>query len=1011
MNSKKAITLLVLATLVMAMVPIMPVQAISTPANTQDTALAVDNTGDYGDTQAVTGTGVTPGYDVEVYWDSVTAWNGESGLLNTSAGKASGAFEVWFDVPEATVGEHYVWVRDTNSGENARVTAPYVVVPRVKLSSSSGLEDDKVDVKLYGYQDEADVAIVLKKAAIAAAPAAEAVGTLAAVVTLQEFTLVETPITADSVTITETIGGATWTDNALGVLTHSVDGTAVGTVDYITGEVDLTYVGGAPGVTAITGAYTPEPWATSVAGGAVGTLTAVATAQEFTSLANGLIVPGTFILTDPDANVWTDDGLGVLATGIVAAGTIDYLTGDVEVTYAAPPTAGALTAAYDHYDDKQDVIFVLSSGVETNDLGSVTKEVTIPEEADEMGYGAYTIETYDGAGNTVSEDFQIGAVISLDVDEGPVGTRVEITGSGFDDAETIVEAEVTIATDALGAGAVALPIYDFDTSEAIDNGGFTFEVVIPSVDMDDYDTIIITEAGAGDTASASFEITGEAEIEVTPGHGTQGSTVLVEGWNFTGGEDVVLSLAGAGEETYEVDSDGTFEVSYTIPAVATGTATLLADQDDYDIDADTEFRAGIMIVILNPTSGPSGTLVSVTGTGFTAAGAGGEWNATFGDEEWQSDKNTVLTEIASDLYVPTTDPGVYTVTVLDIDADIIVEVEFEVTESTYVEADPSEAPAGFDITLEGYNFAEDYVKADIEILMYNDTHEWGAGDLGWATPVDDDWDDGYFENDITLPDEDDISVGEYTIEITSGEDMEAMIVFNIVDKTVDINPRKAEFSVGDTLAFDVESSFPMDDSYIEISEPNGNLYWSTDVFDDDAGMWLSVGNIERVLYADQVSGGNPLVFLDDAPLGSWTWEMYDEDDDVVDDGAFTVVAAAADVIGEQVADLANDIADLADDLVDYTEDFADVQSSIADVSALAADAVEAANAAAEAVNAVAATANTASEAAADAADAADAAREAASGLTTLVYGAIGAALVAALAAIVSLMQISRRIAG
>jgi hypothetical protein len=268
---------------------------------------------------------------------------------------------------------------------------------------------------------------------------------------------------------------------------------------------------------------------------------------------------------------------------------------------------------------------------------------------------------------------------------------------------------------------------------------------------------------------------------------------------------------------------------------------------------------------------------------------------------------------------------------------------------------------------------------------------------------------GYFAGWFVVPDDETLGLGTYTINCTDENGLLAQVEFTLVDKTVDIEPRKTVFSIGDTVAFNVESSFAQDDSYIKIWDPSGNLYWRTDDF--EAGEWISVGTIERVPYYEQVAGGNPMTLLEDAPLGTWEWVWYADDNDELDDGTFTVQAAAADVIGEQVADLNNQITDLADQLSDVTSEFDDVRSDIASVSAIAQQAVTAAQQAAEAVQTVAQTANQASTAAENAATAAEAARDAANGLTTLVYGAIGAALVAALAAIVSLMQISRRIAG
>jgi hypothetical protein len=65
MNSKKAITLLVLVTMLMALVPIVPVHAAI-----QITDLS-DSEASYGDELTVEGNGVTSGATVNVYWDIV----------------------------------------------------------------------------------------------------------------------------------------------------------------------------------------------------------------------------------------------------------------------------------------------------------------------------------------------------------------------------------------------------------------------------------------------------------------------------------------------------------------------------------------------------------------------------------------------------------------------------------------------------------------------------------------------------------------------------------------------------------------------------------------------------------------------------------------------------------------------------------------------------------------------------------------------------------------------------
>ena len=133
MNSKKAITLLVLATLLLSMVPV-AFAAVGITDVEDDDGIAITG-GDYGDTVVVLGNGVSAVTTVELYWDDTTiAWNGEKGKVNDTIVDNDGTFEVWFDVPESTAGDHYIWAKSGSDTDSAVFT----VVSRVKTASSSG---------------------------------------------------------------------------------------------------------------------------------------------------------------------------------------------------------------------------------------------------------------------------------------------------------------------------------------------------------------------------------------------------------------------------------------------------------------------------------------------------------------------------------------------------------------------------------------------------------------------------------------------------------------------------------------------------------------------------------------------------------------------------------------------------------------------------------------------------------------------------------------------------------
>jgi len=977
MNSKKAITLLVLLSMLVAMVPSVPLASADLIAGNinifEDDGTTPTVNGEKGNTIVVVGDpdSVSSGYSVNIYWDKIQAWNGEKGLLNTTEVDDDGGFEIWFDVPEAVEGDHNLWFTATDQSNTARLN--FAVLSDVDASRSSGLAGDKVYVDLWGFSKSKDAGILFVEDDGAGNPLAV----------------------------------ANWGQTVIAA--ELIDTYATGTDEY-----DGT-------------------------------------------LANGMIEPGSVTITADNAETYSDDNSDgkLLNDAAEEVGVVNYITGEWELDFSdaagdLPADGDDLNIAYDYMEDDavNDDMFVLASSGSTSSLGSwANRRVTIPSDA---GVGDYHIVGLDEKGNWASDDFEIGAVIYLNTDSGPVGTKIEVEGEGF---TQVAQTEVT-CTIKRGAEVVGVHIIDSEDTANIDNdetdaeGTFKFECIIPQVSKADDNWEIEVDDGTF-TAAADFEVTELAKTSVDPDYGPQGSSVTVSGENFpqVKGTNVLIELWNAAGtlkvadiDDVETDADGTFEKTITVPTENDNSYTILAtvEADDdgvYNLDDDVDFRIGTILVLLSKSASNVGDRIVLTGNGFTD---GGEWNATFGDVEIFSEEDVSGTGLLKmnggadtpEFFVPQLPVGEYVITVWDVDAEIMIEVEFEITEYTTLEFDSWEAPNEFNVSINGWYWCEvdGTVNTidEIEFVLWNETDEWemAVKQRNHATGAEIDpavlnatgfLVDGWWE----VPDSDTLSKGNYkvnaTIETDNGQEYFMQVDFTIGDVHAVIAPRKSTFRVGDTVSFNVQHSFggqvaqDIDASTITVYDPSGNKYWELDEY--GAADWTKIGKYWSLSYAAQTDATNPCILLDDAPLGEWEFVWEDEGGDEIDSGVFTVAEASTDVISEQVTDLNNQITDLASQLTDVTAEFDDVKSDIADVAAIAEQAVTAAQQAAEAVRTVAQTANTASQAASDAAEAANAARDAANGLTTLVYGAIGAALVAALAAIVSLMQISRRIAG
>ena len=1076
MNSKKLITLLVLTTMLLAMVPMAPVSADLTVniyfENLDKVAFV--NSGEKGHDIEITSDdgAVASGYDVMIYWDKIQDWDGEKGHLNTSEADDDGSIEIWFTVPEADVGEHFIWFTATD--QETKRSKAFTVISDCDIDTSSGLTGSKVVTDLWGFAKSKEVALLF----VESDPTGTLVPfdydeynawTLADVVVYTDAVGVaayaDVPVNryvkADSTILLEVddgtgvVGTATWTGAApWGTYTGVVS--AVDWDTTLTDTVDITLTGAQPIDPEVLATYTVDKTtANTVTEDNVDLYEAGEDKYDGT-LNNNMLQPGTVdwnigtgaaLITDDKAGTATPNGNLYWWDGgaYVDVGNINFVSGDWSLDLdgvTGLSDGDDMDVAYVTIEDYANHIYVLTSSGVTNSLGTYeNKRITIPSGVAE---GQYYVVGLDGKNNRASDDFEIGAVISLSADEADVGDKIEISGEGF--PESTGAGTVVLTCEIWRNNAKVSNIHiigsDGDDDETDTDGDFAFDIIVPGVSKkdDDYEIKVLA---SGTEAGADLEITGLASISVDPDFGPQGSSITVSGENFQNIKDkkVKIELTGPSTATIEssvkLDSDGSFEVETTVPTENDGTydilVTALNDDDGaFYIEDDLEFRIGTIMVLLSKDESVVGDKIVLTGNGFTATG---EWNATFGDITIFSEENCVsgLLKVGSDtpqFFVPQVEPGVYTIMVWDVEAEISVETEFTVTEYTVLDFELLDAPNEFNVSISGWNWPEvdGIINAEDEItfVLWNETDEWDmevlqygphATGVGAVNPDDRDQDPAVlngtgFLNDAwwLVPDDETLDMGSYwvnaTIETDNEQEYFMQLIFVVGDIHMYSAPRKATFRIGDTVSFKIQHTFGNDANQqikggdIKVYDPDGELYWDG----DQLNTWSKVETWYESPTSSQVASGNPMVLLDDAPLGTWSYKWREKDGDTIKAGTFNVEASTEDVLGEQIEDLNNAIDDLTSDISSVTDAVAGVQSNIN-------SAIQASNAAVEAVNAVASQAGDAATAAQNAAEAAADAKDAASGLTTLVYGAIGASLVAALAAIVSLMQISRRIAG
>jgi hypothetical protein len=694
------------------------------------------------------------------------------------------------------------------------------------------------------------------------------------------------------------------------------------------------------------------------------------------------------------------------------------------------------------YDAEEDVWISFYNGVvyenittaTCDDSGYFTATFTVPT----VAYGDYLVNATNYAGNEDEQPYKVGASISLSHSEGPSGLVVTIDGRGYTNGD--------------------LPLTNFEingqdlavdgTSVTVVNGLFSVDVIIPSLALGTYTIIVYdTVPGPGSDGSEEFEINGAPKVDIDPTFGAPGSSHTIRGYNFTqiAGTTVTIVMGdGTPHTTTTCDSNGEWEVTTAVPAKEFKLWYFNAT-DDNGVNGTDTFKIGILAVILTPTSGASGSMLTVTGVGFEA---GADYNVTFNDEVVAMGVVGAGEDLSTSFYVPTCEAGEYSVLVNDEPGNEL-SVPYTCTGTTSLSASPSNVAVLYHLTLTGTNFKN---AAATPVIYYiaNETHSWEiTADVMGGSTDEDGAIDATWEVDIDL-----ILGNTYTINAsTDGGAQYAETNITIVEEEVDIDTTQSAYALGDTITFKIKATFEKIGADLTIIDPSGNLYYMTEL-----NTWTQVGDWQVVQVRNQVddASGYPYILPEDAETGMWNWtitythpllgdqmwtglidivpataaQLYDSLNAVADQltNVTDIVNGQQGVIGDiqtGLSDLASTVAGNSDTLDSLSDQVASAVSQASSAVDAANQAVSAAQSATSAANqaasvaqeAVAAAnsakveASSAKTAAQAAETAANAAADASNGLSTLVYGAIAASLIAALAAIVSLMQINKRIVG
>lgn len=193
------------------------------------------------------------------------------------------------------------------------------------------------------------------------------------------------------------------------------------------------------------------------------------------------------------------------------------------------------------------------------------------------------------------------------------GGSLTITGQGFANAETVTLSWQSI-TDTNAT--------QLSTITAAPDGTFSFTTTIPDAPYTtpgpfSFNATITAQGSLTQTqATAPFFVL--HNIIATPGTGTIGSTIALAGGGFGSAEQVDISLQGIPLTTVATDANGSFNTTFVVPPHALPgyrTSNLDAVGNTSHLANDIFFGV-LRAITITPQQGPSGSSITVSGTGF-----------------------------------------------------------------------------------------------------------------------------------------------------------------------------------------------------------------------------------------------------------------------------------------------------------------------------------------------------------------------------------------------------------
>lgn len=541
---------------------------------------------------------------------------------------------------------------------------------------------------------------------------------------------------------------------------------------------------------------------------------------------------------------------------------------------------------------------VTSAEFRSSEMGSFSSSFTLPN----VCYGVYAVRVKDDEDNQATHAFVVEAVIGLIPKEGAAGTIVTISGRGFTESADVA---IAIKIDNTTVQQVS-PI------ETRNDGTFEGKFIVPTLDEREYNVTAIDENGI--SSYTSFAVNRKTRIILDPKAGPPGTEDAIRGDGFTAitATKVTVNFGSLIVKSFYTNSTGGFEGTFTVPWLPIGTYGVTAT-DVNELNATAIFRIAVTVISLEPSEGPAGTKVKVTGYGFTSGKNASIAIDTMPILSVEVDSELV---VGKTFVIPTLPTGVHTITVTDEDG-LKASALFRVTETTELILTPYTTTCNKSVTVEAKHFTSQ-AGILISFIMKNST--WKTSLTVTPTPLTNEA--GGFKGSFVVPTKvgaKTIAEGSYVVRAEDALGLAAEASLYVTYPIVQVRTRSLEYFPGETVSFYVNSTFAYTFT-ISVEDPVGI---EIQIFVPEPD-WQTVGNWNLVPY-EKASFTLP----NDAEPGAWRWSATLGL--VKESGSFEVVGEiSARKLSEDIDLLREKIANIEESLSSVSQKMDEMSSELSE---------------------------------------------------------------------------------